>query len=62
LVYLLSSGPVLATAFWLADATGWQGFYLALWLYAPLLLLQHVDPLMTYIDWWVDLFGAVGPV
>jgi hypothetical protein len=59
--YLLSSGPVLATAFWLREATHWEGFYMAMWLYAPLLLLGPNNVMGDYIEWWVELFGTVGP-
>ena len=60
--YVLSSGPVLATGFWLREATGYDGFYAVMWLYAPLLMLGHGNPLMSYIEWWVvDVFGTVGP-
>jgi hypothetical protein len=60
-VYVLSSGPVMATGFWLREATGWGGFYAVMWLYAPLLIFVHDGVLMTYIEWWVKLFGTVGP-
>jgi hypothetical protein len=58
--YALSSGPVLATAFWLREATGFEAFYFVIWIYAPLLVLPRSvwDP---YITWWVELFGTVGP-
>lgn len=60
--YLLSSGPVLAMGFWLREATGYDGFYIVMWLYAPILMLGHSNPLMDYIEWWVvDVFGTVGP-
>ncbi len=60
--YVLSSGPVMAVGFWLREATGWDGFYAVMWLYAPLLLLGHNNPVMYYIEWWVvDVFGTVGP-
>lgn len=61
-VYVLSSGPVLGLAFWLREATGWDGFYAVLWLYYPLLALGHGSPLMKYVEWWVvDVFHTVGP-
>jgi hypothetical protein len=59
--YVLSIGPVLATAFWLREATEWDGFYGALWLYYPLLAFGRFQPLDAYIEWWVELFGTVGP-
>ena len=60
--YLLSSGPILATAFWLREATHWDGFYMAMWLYAPLLYVFRPDSIVgDYIEWWVELFGTVGP-
>ncbi len=60
LIYTLSSGPVMAIAFWLREATGKNAFYGVMWLYAPVLMLPRWawDP---YISWWVDLFGTVGP-
>jgi hypothetical protein len=60
-VYALSSGPVMATGFWLREATGWDGFYAVMWLYAPLLVFGQDGVVMAYIEWWVKLFGAVGP-
>jgi hypothetical protein len=58
--YVLSSGPGLATAFRLREATGHDGFYAAVWVYYPILMLPRPvwDP---YIEWWVKLFGTVGP-
>ncbi len=60
-VYLLSSGPVLAAAFWLREATDWDGFYAIMFIYYPLLALGHGNPIDAYIEWWVHLFGTVGP-
>ncbi len=60
-VYVLSSGPVLAAAFWLREATGWDGFYLVMFVYFPLLMMGHGNPIDAYIEWWVELFGTVGP-
>lgn len=61
-VYLLSSGPMIATCFWLREATGWDGFYTGLWLYFPLFYFGQDNPLAWYIEWWVvDVFGTVGP-
>jgi len=55
IVYVPSSGPILATAFWLREATGWDGFYAAMWLYFPLLIGGHDNPVgpfvMLYIEW-----------
>jgi hypothetical protein len=59
--YVPSSGPVLAAAFWLREATGWDGFYGAIWLYYPLFAFGRWEPLHAYIEWWVELFGTVGP-
>lgn len=63
--YVPSSGPVLATAFWLREATGWDGFYSAMFLYYPLIVWTRETPLQEpiheYIEWWVELFGTVGP-
>jgi hypothetical protein len=59
--YVLSCGPVLATAFWLREATSREGFYAALWLYYPLLAFGPSTPIDAYIGWWCKLFGTVGP-
>lgn len=59
--YVPSSGPVLATAFWLREATGWDGFYAVIWFYFPLFVFGRWEPLDAYIEWWVELFGTVGP-
>jgi hypothetical protein len=60
IVYPLSSGPVLAAAFWMREATGIDAFYSVMWLYFPILKLPR--PLWdAYIGWWVNLFGTVGP-
>lgn len=62
LLYVLSSGPVIALAFWLRESTGWDGFYLVMWLYYPIIILGHGNPLDYYIEWWVvDVFHTVGP-
>ena len=61
LAYVLSSGPVLALAFWLREATGWDGFYAVGFFYSPLLAMGHDNPVDAYIEWWVELFGTVGP-
>lgn len=61
ILYIPSSGPVLATAFWLRERTGWDGFYFVMYLYFPL-CVQSPDSLVRhYIEWWVKLFGTVGP-
>lgn len=59
--YVLSSGPILAAAFWLREATGWDGFYAVMWVYFPLVVLGHNNPIDVYIEWWVEFFGTVGP-
>ena len=62
LLYVLSSGPVMATAFWLREATGWDGFYAVMYFYFPLLAMGHTNLMGAYIEWWVvDVFGTVGP-
>jgi hypothetical protein len=62
IVYALSSGPVLATAFWLRQATRWEGFYAMMWLYYPLLRFGGPDSVFAnYIEWWCELFHTVGP-
>lgn len=60
LVYGMSSGPVLATAFWLRDSTGWDGFYAAMWIYYPLLAFG-IQPIGAYLGWWCWLFGTMPP-
>ncbi len=60
-LYVLSSGPVLAIAFWLREATNQDEFYLAMWLYFPLLWFGHGNWIDAYISWWVWLIGAPGP-
>jgi hypothetical protein len=60
LVYALSSGPVLAGACWLREHLHRDEFYLAFWLYAPLLFVRF-RPIDAYITWWFWLFGTVGP-
>lgn len=62
LVYVLSSGPVLATAFWLRDMTHWDGFYAVIWIYRPLLENYPLTyPFHVYIGWWLNLFGSMPP-
>jgi hypothetical protein len=62
LVYALSSGPVLAIAFWLRQATRWEGFYAVMWLYYPLLCFGGpYSVFWRYIGWWCELFHTVGP-
>jgi hypothetical protein len=61
IAYIPSSGPVLASAFWLREATGWDGFYWVMFIYLPLLALGHDNPIDDYIEWWVEFFGTVGP-
>jgi|GEM_PF-5292345 hypothetical protein len=61
IAYVPSSGPVLATTFWLRESTGWDGFYSVMFLYYPLLVWGHNTPIDAYIEWWVELFGTVGP-
>ena len=60
-VYLLSSGPVIATGFWLREQTGHNEFYAVILPYYPLFMLGHGTPVDIYIEWWVKLFGTVGP-
>jgi hypothetical protein len=61
-IYVLSSGPVLGIAFYLREATNRDGFYAVMWLYYPLLMLEHGNPIDSYIEWWVvSVFHTVGP-
>ena len=59
--YVLSSGPVLAIAFWLREATGWDGFYAVIWIYYPLIALGHDNPIDAHVEWWVRALDTVGP-
>jgi len=61
LVYVASSGPVLATSFWLREATGWDGWYASMYLYYPLIVWGHDNPIDRYIDFCVRQLGTVGP-
>ncbi|PQO34068.1 hypothetical protein DTL21_11010 [Bremerella cremea] len=62
ILYLLSSGPVIGLAFWLRNATGWDGFYYIVLLYYPLIRLDHLNVISQYIQWWIeDVFHTVGP-
>ncbi len=62
LLYLLSSGPVIATACWLREWTRNDAFYQVFWLYYPLFILGPDNPIAWYIEWWVvDVFDTVGP-
>lgn len=62
LVYVLSSGPVLATAFWLRDVTHWDGLYRVMWIYYPLLACGPLSyPIAVYLSWWCRLFGTAPP-
>ena len=59
-LYPLSSGPVLATAFWLREATRIDAFYGVMWVYLPILKLPR-SLWGPYVGWWVKLFGTVFP-
>jgi hypothetical protein len=59
--YFLSSGPVLASAFRLRDATGFDGFYAVILIYAPITCLLPRPIWDPYITWWCRLFHTVGP-
>ena len=61
-LYVLSSGPVIALGFWLRETTKWDGFYAVMWIYFPLLMFGHDSLPMDYVEWWVnDVFDTVGP-
>ncbi|TWT48883.1 hypothetical protein Pla111_06590 [Botrimarina hoheduenensis] len=67
-LYVLSSGPVLATSCWLREATGDDRFYASFYAYWPLLMLGRnpataslMWPLHAYIEGWFKLLGTVGP-
>jgi hypothetical protein len=61
-MYLLSSGPVMAIAFWLRDRTDWDGFYSITWIYYPLLVgFPLAYPFQLYLEWWCRLFGTMPP-
>jgi hypothetical protein len=59
--YGLSSGPVLAAAFWLRDRTGWDRFYGVMWLYAPLRIAAHGTPAEAWFLFWTDMLGTGFP-
>lgn len=62
MLYVLSIGPVLGIAFRLREATGWDGFYMVMWIYYPILIFHPVPFLDGYLEWWVsDVFSTVGP-
>ena len=62
LTYVLSSGPVVGLAFWLRETTGYDEFYVVVWLYYPLFAIRRFVPFMWYIEWWVvEVFHTVGP-
>ncbi len=61
IAYVLSSGPMLALAFKLREWTGRDEFYLAMWVYLPLIVGGHGTVFGAYIDWWCGLLKAVGP-
>ena len=62
LIYVLSSGPILATACRLREFTGNDGWYATFIPYWPLLTTVGRDSLVgQYIDWWFAFAGAVGP-
>lgn len=62
-LYLLSSGPVIALGCWLREATGNDAFYAAFWPYFPLFYcFGNHRWLVGYIEFWVvDVFHTVGP-
>lgn len=66
LVYLLSTGPVIGLSFWLREHWHDDRFYMALYLYWPLLAIDRGSSVGTvldwYVTWWVsDVFHTVGP-
>jgi hypothetical protein len=61
IVYVLSSGPVLAIAFWLRHVTRWDGFDAAMLLYYPLIQLGPHSLFENYIWWWCNLLDAMPP-
>ncbi|WP_165075427.1 hypothetical protein [Paludisphaera rhizosphaerae] len=62
LIYILSSGPILATACRLREFTGYDGWYATFIPYWPLLTTVGRDSFVIhYIEWWFAFAGAVGP-
>lgn len=58
--YFLGSGPVLAAACWLRDATGWDVFYAVEWMY-PVRLMPGAaagEAWLSYVRWWMELLGT----
>ena len=62
-VYLLSSGPVIAIACWLREATQWDGWYGVFYLYYPAFYCFGRESIFFYyIEFWVvNVFHTVGP-
>jgi hypothetical protein len=60
-LYVASSGPVLAAAFWLREATNLDQFYLVMWAYYPLLVWGPDAWPVAYVEWWCEALGTVGP-
>jgi hypothetical protein len=61
-IYVISSGPVMAIGCWLRDATDWDGFYAVFYLYLPILYpLGDVDLAESYLMWWMHQFDTMPP-
>jgi hypothetical protein len=61
-IYLMSSGPIMAIGCRLRDATDWDGFYAVFYLYLPILYpLGDVDLFESYLMWWMKLFDTMPP-
>jgi hypothetical protein len=61
-IYVISSGPILAIGCWLRDATDWDGFYAVFYLYLPILYaVGDVDLVESYLMWWMKLFDTMPP-
>ena len=60
-LYFLSSGPVLTSAFWLREITHSDGWYAVSWLYMPIFLLLPRSMWDPYLTWWCNFTGTAGP-
>jgi len=60
-LYVLSSGPVLTSAFRLREVTHSDLWYMALWIYVPMFWALPRSVWDPYLTWWCHVTGTVGP-
>ena len=60
-IYILTSGPIIATAFRLRELTGRNGYYDVIYAYVPLMALGG-QPFQAIIRWWLTMFRVVDPM